>query len=274
MRGGDSAGMAEALAKFEPRRFRSTVPFYARYRLGYPEALIARVIEIAHLAAGDRVLDLGCGPGLLAIPFAKAGMRVTAVDPEPDMLQAARQSAEDARVHIDARLGSSFAFPQDLGPVRLVTIGRAFHWMDREDTLRKLDAIVAEDGAVALFGDGHPKTVENRWRSMLRDVGKRHGEPPSAYEAARAGPDYRSHESVLLGSPFRRLERASLIIRRTITIDEVVGLAFSRSSSSPEKLGERAEAFERDLREELGRIARDGELTEIAEPEALLAHRG
>jgi hypothetical protein len=32
---------------FEPRRFRTTVPYYARYRLGYPAELIGQVTEIA-----------------------------------------------------------------------------------------------------------------------------------------------------------------------------------------------------------------------------------
>jgi ubiquinone/menaquinone biosynthesis C-methylase UbiE len=71
---------------YEPRRFRTTVPFYERYRLGYPDRLIQRVIAFTGLEPGDAVLDLGTGPGLLAIPFAAAGMRVSAADPEPDML--------------------------------------------------------------------------------------------------------------------------------------------------------------------------------------------
>src|SRR6185503_11262660 len=96
---------------FNPRRFRSTVPFYARYRLGYPDSLIARVAAFVGLRAGDTVMDLGCGPGLLAVPFAKLGMRVTAVDPEPDMVEACRAAAAEAGVAIEVRQGSSYALP-------------------------------------------------------------------------------------------------------------------------------------------------------------------
>ena len=85
-------------SEFEPRRFRSTVPYYARFRLHYPPELIARVITTAGLAPGDGVMDMGCGPGLLAIPFAEAGMRVTGIEPEPDMLDAARETAREAGV--------------------------------------------------------------------------------------------------------------------------------------------------------------------------------
>ena len=66
-------------------RFRSTVAYYDRYRLDYPQRLLARVMDLAGLKAGDPVLDLGTGTGMLATGFAKRGMAVTAMDPEPDM---------------------------------------------------------------------------------------------------------------------------------------------------------------------------------------------
>jgi hypothetical protein len=62
---------------FDPRCFRSAVPFYARYRLGYPDSLIARVVELVGLKRGDAVIDLGCGPGLLEPP-SKRTLRTSA----------------------------------------------------------------------------------------------------------------------------------------------------------------------------------------------------
>jgi SAM-dependent methyltransferase len=258
---------------FDPRRFRSAVPYYARYRLHYPARLIERVAALAGLETGNAVLDLGCGPGLIAIAFARAGMRVTAVDPEPDMLDAAREAAAVAGADVDLRQGSSFALPQDIGPFKLVTIGRAFHWMDREQTLRDLDPLVAADGAVALFDDDHPKTFENAWRVKLRDIRDRHGRRSLRHVAQAETASFRSHESVLLDSPFPHLERCGVIVRRTITAVEIVGLAFSQSTSSPEKLGEKAQDFERELRQELSALSPDGRFTEIAELSSLVAQR-
>jgi ubiquinone/menaquinone biosynthesis C-methylase UbiE len=258
---------------YDPRRFRTTVPYYARFRLGYPEALIARVIEIVGLKPGDKVMDLGCGPGLLAILFARAGMAVTAVDPEPEMLAAAEAGARAAGVALDLRRGSSFDLPSGIGPFKLVTMGRAFHWMDRADTLIALDRIVTRDGAVALFDDDHPRTAENRWRLKLHEIGNKYGRGESSHVVAREKGDYRTHESYLLDSPFSKLERTGIVVRRELTADHIVGLAYSLSTSSPEKLGDRAAEFERDLRNELAEISRHGKFVEIAEMGALIAKR-
>src|SRR5258706_12113427 len=114
--------MSPSATTFDPRRFRSTVPYYSRFRLGYPQSLIARVMAIAGATQGDSVMDLGCGPGLLAIPFAQAGMRVLAVDPEPEMLEAARDAAALAGVSLDLRRGSSFELPAIQVPLKLVSI--------------------------------------------------------------------------------------------------------------------------------------------------------
>ncbi len=265
--------MAELPKTYDPRRFRTTVPFYSRYRLAYPPELIARVIQILAMKPGDAVLDLGCGPGPLAILFAQAGMAVTAVDPEPAMLEAARAAAAEAGVAIRFHEGSSFAMPSGIGPFKLVTMGRSFHWMDREATLTVLDSLVVADGAVALLHDEHPVTAENRWRRVLHDVANRYGRQDSHHVKDRSGAEYRKHESVLFESMFNRLEHAGIFVRRELTVDDIVGLAFSLSTTSPQKLGERASAFEKELREELLALTPSGKFIEISEMLALIARR-
>ncbi len=258
---------------FEPRLFRTTVPFYARYRLGYPDSLIKRVIDRAGLQWGDPVLDLGCGPGLLAIPFAKAEMRVRAIDPEPDMLAATKEAAQKAMVMIDLRQGSSFDLHESAGRFKLVAMGRSFHWMDRVRTLAVLDNVVLRDGAVAIFTDSHPETRENCWRAAVREIGARYGAEYSGWRRKRRDPDYRSHESLLLESAFSLVEEASVFVRNELTTDDIVGRTLSLSATSPEKLGERRASFEADLRSELAKLSPDGRFTEIAQIGASIARR-
>jgi hypothetical protein len=259
-----------SLMASDAHRFQSTVPFYVRYRLTYPARLIERVSALTGLLAGDAVLDLGTGPGLLAVPFAAAGMRVTAADPEPSMLTAAGEAARAAGVTLTLWSGGSNELTPDMGPYRLVTMGRSFHWMDRAATLERLDGIVAPGGAIALFNDQHARTAENRWRDTVHDVAVRYGHDEDWAVLERRSRDYRSHESYLLASRFSVLDGISVCIRKPITIDEVVGRALSMSTCSPVKLGERIGAFEAELR---GALADSGDLTEIASLTALIARR-
>lgn len=266
--------MTDIRDNFDPRRFRSTVPYYARHRPPYPDRLIARVVEIAGLRPGDAMMDLGCGPGTLAIPFARAGMAVTGVDPEPNMLEAARAAVAEAGVALALRQGSSFDLPPDIGPFRAVVMGRAFHWMDRAATLAALDGLVAPGGAVVLLDDKHLRTAENMWRRVLEDIGRRYGRAEEAHIAARESASHRSHEAVLLDSAFADLESAGIVTRRALSTDDIVGLAFSLSTSSPDKLGERSAAFEAELRAELAGLSPEGRFIEIVEMKALVARRG
>jgi len=49
----------------------------------------------ARLESGDRVLDVGCGTGALAVRLARRGIRVTGVDIAPPMLSQAAQRVRD-----------------------------------------------------------------------------------------------------------------------------------------------------------------------------------
>ncbi len=256
---------------FEPRRFRTTVEFYARYRLAYPDALLTRLWEFAGLTTRDGVLDLGCGPGLLAVPFAKLGARVTAIDPEPGMIEAAEEAAHAAGVNIETWQASSFALPDGIGPFKLVTMGRSFHWMDRAKTLRALDHLVSQDGAVALLGDMRVQTPENSWREKMQRISDEYGE--TGHSIRQRDGDKRSNETLLMDSTFPHLSRISVLTRHEIPVEDVIGRAFSMSRTSKEVVGARAGEFEAKLRAMLAEEAPNGVVTEIAELYALIARR-
>ena len=253
-------------------RFRTAVAYYDRYRLDYPQRLLARVRDLAGLKPGNPVLDLGTGTGMLAIGFAKLGMTVTAMDPEPDMLAAAAGRAKAAGVAIDLAAGGSADLRPGMGPYRLVTMGRSFHWMDRTATLAMLDKIVAPGGGVALFHDAHPPVEENGWFRTLCAVQDRFGRRAAPHIAERRG-GHRRYEPFLFASAFTQLDGLSVIIRQPLTVDDIVGRAFSMSVSSREALGPRAEEFAAALNQALRELSPDGTFTEVAELVGLLARR-
>ena len=85
-------------------------------------ALGAPVLELLMPAAGERILDLGCGDGVLTEKIAATGATVIGVDAAPDMVAAARARGLDARVVA----GQELAFD---GEFDAVFSNAALHWM-------------------------------------------------------------------------------------------------------------------------------------------------
>jgi ubiquinone/menaquinone biosynthesis C-methylase UbiE len=244
--------------------FAAAAARYDRYRLAYPDRLIGRVAALAGLEAGDRVLDLGCGTGMLAIAFARAGLAVTAMDPEPEMLEQARANVQSAGVTVTWRQGGSGDLDISMGPYRLVTIGRAFHWMDRAGTLVLLDKIVAPAGGIALFHDAHPPVDENNWFKVLCDMQRR-------YRGRREAGGHKRYEPFLLASAFTEIDGLSVTIRQSLSVEDIVGRAFSMSQT--QKPAAARQAFAQDLAAALRDLSTDGKFTEVAELVAVLARR-
>ncbi|HEV2364936.1 MAG TPA: bifunctional 2-polyprenyl-6-hydroxyphenol methylase/3-demethylubiquinol 3-O-methyltransferase UbiG [Caulobacteraceae bacterium] len=61
---------------------------------------------------GLKLLDIGCGGGLVAEPMARLGFSVTAVDPSAEAVELARTHADEARLAIDYRNGGPEALPE------------------------------------------------------------------------------------------------------------------------------------------------------------------
>src|SRR5262245_42929138 len=185
----------------EAGRFHTAARHYLSGRPPYATSLIRRVVQVCDINTACRVLDLGCGPGPLALAFAPFVGEVIGIDPEPEMLRIAREEAARAGLRIEFREGSSCDLGTEPGMFHLVVIGRAFHWMDRQATLVHLDRIIEPEGAVVLFGDDHPKVPDNHWGETFERLIDRHAEADTAI-ATRRGPGWLSHEAVLLDSPF------------------------------------------------------------------------
>jgi 2-polyprenyl-6-hydroxyphenyl methylase/3-demethylubiquinone-9 3-methyltransferase len=67
----------------------------------------ARYVQERATLKGARVLDVGCGGGLLAESLARAGATVTAIDLAPTMVETARLHALDSGLRIDYRVASA-----------------------------------------------------------------------------------------------------------------------------------------------------------------------
>lgn len=251
-------------APFTPERYGSAAAHYERGRVPYAAALIRRVAEVTGLGLQHRVLDLGCGPGPLARHFAPLVREVVAIDPSPEMLGEARTLAGQA-ANIRFIAGSSYDLDPAMGRFHLVVMGRSFHWMDRVDTLQRLDGLVEPAGAVALFGDTAPAIPANAWRKTWNDIRGRYEPDTGPHDH---DPHWIRNEAILLASPFARLERFGVVERRAIDVETLVDRALSMGSTSPAHLGENMPAMVEEIRAALADVRE-----EVVETAALVAWR-
>ena len=261
------------VAPYEPERFASTVPYYAEGRPAYAPALLERLARETGLGPHSRVLDLGCGPGSLTLPLSRLCGTMIGIDPDRSMIEAARARAEADGLAIDWRVGSSYDLGDDLAPLDVVTIARAFHWMDRIETLKRLDDLIAPGGAVALVNTELHSLGASRWHSVFEELRKAHGRFDAFYRM-RKSDAWESRVSVLLRSAFADVVRISTFEVRTTDIEEVVARAFSFSANSRSVLGEEASAaYEREVRTRMMALEPSGRFPEVVESVAFVARR-
>jgi SAM-dependent methyltransferase len=251
-------------APFDPERYRSAATHYDKGRPPYAPALIRRVVEATGLGAQHRVLDLGCGPGPLARAFAPFVHEVVAVDPSAAMLAEARALAGPA-TNVRFLAGSSYELGPSFGRFHLVVMGRSFHWMDRVDTLKRLEPMIDAGGAVALFGDIAPAIPANAWRKVWNGIRDRYEPDTGPHDH---DPNWIRNEAILLDSPFAHLERFSVIERRAVDVETLVHRALSMGSTSPAHLGDKMPAMVAEIRAALADVRQ-----EVVETYALVASR-
>ena len=61
----------------------------------------ASLVKFAGVRSGQRVLDVGCGTGVVAVTAARKGAKVTALDLTPALLERARHNGQLAQVEVD-----------------------------------------------------------------------------------------------------------------------------------------------------------------------------
>src|SRR6266852_5500562 len=144
-------------------RFASTASLYEDLRPPYPPPFFRAVAQKLDLSSAHALIDLGTGPGLLALGFAPYVGRIVGVDPEPAMLATARQAAERASCAFTLIDGKAEDLPADIGRFDVVTIGRALHWMDRDAMPALFERLVAPGGAIVVCSSFSATDSRNPW---------------------------------------------------------------------------------------------------------------
>jgi SAM-dependent methyltransferase len=226
--------------------FAGTADYYARYRPEYPASFVETLLEAARLDRGELAVDLACGTGQVAFALAPSFRRVHAIDQEPEMVATGRQLARMrglGNLTWEVAPAEAAQLPPD--SVDLVTIGNAFHRVPRVRVARAAYGWLRDGGAFVDLGGGPTMGVgAEPWQRLVAQTIQRWTPPPGpgAQDGGR-----RSAE-VLAEAGFTVVRHHEMSVRRTWSLDEIVGYLFSTSAASKRALGPAADAFEADLR--------------------------
>jgi SAM-dependent methyltransferase len=151
----------------DPReRFTVTARDYARYRPGYPPALLDHLAAECALDARARVVDLGCGTGISS-RFLATRFAVIGVEPNQAMLAEARAAGEGARLRYVRGEAEATGLPD--GCAELVAIANALHWFDLQRALAEIARLVVPGGwAVAFWLSRAPAPFNDELEELLR----------------------------------------------------------------------------------------------------------
>ncbi len=143
--------------------------------------LAAPLIDLLAPRPGERILDLGCGDGVLSAEIAATGAEVVGIDASADMVAAAR-----AR-HLDARCGRGEAL-DFAGVFDAVFSNAALHWMDDLGAVFAGVARALRSGGRFVAEMGGAGNIANVATALDAAVGRRdlHVRPPWIFPEAEA----------------------------------------------------------------------------------------
>ncbi|MCA0170947.1 class I SAM-dependent methyltransferase [Bacillus sp. RAR_GA_16] len=242
--------------------FKGAAPYYSKYRPSYPEEVIEYLTSTFQLNGTGTLLDVGCGPGQMAIRLSEKFENVIGVDIEKEMIEEARRLADPLPNitwhHCDV---DSFLLTVSC-PIKLVTLAKSFHWLDRKSFLEKIYPYIEEDGGIGIIDDFNVAQPLEEWQMAFREVvTKWYGERRRAGNSTYTHPS-QSHKKVLQDSQFYTQSFECSPVTYRWTPESIIGHHYSLSYGLKHFLKGSVEDFEADVKQELARINPDGEFFE------------
>ena len=269
----------------DPTIYRGSAAHYRSGRPPYSAELESTLAVELGSTARAGCLDVGCGPGILALRLAGLFEEVVGLDPDDDMLaEAARHASKNSITNVTWVRALAEGLPDAApGPYRLVTFGQSFHWTQEERVAEAVYDMFEPGGAVAMV----IHTVNDRPRppnpgypliphDHIAELVEKYLGP-----TRRAGQGFariRTHrfEDVLVrtrfgGPTYLFAPGRPDVVRDT---ESVLSGYFSMSSSAPHLFGDRREDFARDVRQLLSTESPNGLFWDWpGDTEMVLAHK-
>jgi ubiquinone/menaquinone biosynthesis C-methylase UbiE len=254
--------------------FAGAAGYYEQGRLPYAPGLADAIARGLALDGRGRLLDVGCGPGTVALRLAPLFEAVVGLDPDAEMLAQASRSAVRRGVGNATWVRSRAEdLPAGLGRFRAVTFAASFHWMDRPRVASAVATMLDPGGAVVQV-DAPAYRADELAAETRRGTLPFPPPPDDALDQLRRqylGRDRRAGRGIRNTSPggedevfkqagFLPAETVAVPDRRAVeqSADDVVARVFSSSSTAPHLFGDRRDAYEAAMRKILAQESPSG----------------
>jgi len=185
---------------------------YEAGRPSYPTDAVRWMLQPAGECTGVRVVEVGAGTGKLTRSLIHLGAEVTAVDPDPGMLENLRANLPS----IPALLGRAESLPLPDAGADAVVFGQAWHWVDVAAASAEAGHVLRRGGVLGLIWNIRDESVD--W--VRRLTAAMHGSHAEELLAS-GGP--------AVGAPFAGLDRQEWRWSRRMTREDLLAMARSRS---------------------------------------------
>ncbi len=253
-------GRNDSVVYYGDDLFKGTAKYYSKYRPIYPASLIRYLIRKFSLDGKGHLLDLGCGTGQLAFRFSDWFEKIVGIDTDPEMITEAIDLSKDMRIeniqffngNLDKYKVNAHTF------FKLVTIAKAFHWMDREMVLETLYEMIPYEGGIAIIDSYSPNKELSPWQKTVNEVVKQwYGHVRRAGDTTYSHPTI-SHQQIVANSKFELDVYQLPTYEYYWSVETIIGHLYSTSFGAKRFLGDNVNSFEQNLREELLSIEETG----------------
>ncbi len=257
------------MTSYDPTLFEGAAAHYRYGRPPYSPQLEAVLGEELELDGSGRLLDGGCGPGILTVRLAHLFGEAVGLDPDAAMLAEGRRVADERGI---ANIRWVQALAEDLpeaapGLYRLVTFGSSLHWTDERRVVETVYDMLEADGALAMVvhtvkdrpeppSPGQPRIPHDEIEALVEKY------LGSTRRAGQGLAPVRTHrfEDVLVRTRFGAPRQIFVpgipdLLRDS---ESVLSGYFSFSSSAPHLFGDRAGDFAREVRDLLSSRSPEG----------------
>lgn len=177
----------------------------------YPADAVAWLFEGTDAPIVD-IVDVGAGTGKLTRALLGEGRRLTAIDPDPEMLAVLAAASPD----VVTAVGTAESLPLADDSADLVTLGQAWHWVDPLAGSAEIGRVLRPGGTLGLVWNIRDESVP--WVAAMSEV-MHHS---AAEQMIRT-------DAVTVAAPFGPLEERTWAWTRSITRAALLDMVASRS---------------------------------------------